>query len=126
MLGCARVGPKHVLLALTRHGNVESLLAQRGITGSDVYSALVRADGIGDEFVSGSLPRSASVEEAMRPPMSSEQVYSYALHATGRRTPPRPGPGAPRDTQPWQRARRAWPLQGECFRVDCDCAGCPG
>ena len=148
MLGRAEVEPKYLLLALARHGNVESLLAERGITATDIYNAISSTDGLGNELVTGSLPRSAAAEEALRravdaasergvlgpsseylllgvsgdpeasmilvqigiddvermvdaryperrPPLRSEQAYSYALRAAEHRTPPRPGPGAP-------------------------------
>jgi ATP-dependent Clp protease ATP-binding subunit ClpA len=148
MLGRAVVEPKHVLLALARHGNVESLFARRGVMATDIYCVVSERDGIGSELVSGSLPRSATTEEALRRavdaaaergvlgpsseylllglssqpevsaillqlgiddveqmvdahypthrgPLSSEQVYNYALRAASNRTPPRPGPMAP-------------------------------
>ncbi len=65
MLGQSLVEPEHVLLALTRHGNVRSLCERRGITGSDVFAAIVSASGIGDELVLGRVPRSAATEAAL-------------------------------------------------------------
>lgn len=53
MLGCAEVEPKNLLLALARGGKVESLLAERGITASDIHRAIVRAEGIGPDLVLG-------------------------------------------------------------------------
>lgn len=58
MLGQSVVEPEHLLLALTRHGNVRSLLAQRGVTGSDIHSGIVRESVVGDDLVLGAVPRS--------------------------------------------------------------------
>ena len=65
MLGRAMVEPKHLLLALARHGNVESLLQRRNITASNIHAAIVRADGLGEELVLGRVPRSASTDAAL-------------------------------------------------------------
>jgi Clp amino terminal domain, pathogenicity island component len=65
MLGRLVVKPEHLLLALTRHGNVRSLLAERGVTGSDVYAAIVRRSGVGDDLALGTVPRSRAVERVL-------------------------------------------------------------
>lgn len=65
MLGRAEVEPKHVLLALARGGNVESLLAERGVTASDIHRVIVRADAVGSELVLGRLPRSKATDDAL-------------------------------------------------------------
>ncbi|HEY2321092.1 MAG TPA: Clp protease N-terminal domain-containing protein [Solirubrobacteraceae bacterium] len=62
MLGRPVVAPEHVLLALTRRGNVRRLLADRGVTGSDVYQAIVRSSPVGDDLVLGPVPRSAQTD----------------------------------------------------------------
>lgn len=46
-LGQPAVEPQHLLLALLRHGNVRRLFAERRVTGSDVYTAIVGASGVG-------------------------------------------------------------------------------
>jgi hypothetical protein len=58
MLGRSFVEPEHLLLALTRHGNVRSLLADRGVSGSDIYAAMVRRSSVGDDLVLGAVPPS--------------------------------------------------------------------
>jgi ATP-dependent Clp protease ATP-binding subunit ClpA len=65
MLGQAMVEPEHLLLALARRGNVESLLERRDISASDIHAAIVRADGLGVELVLGRVPRSASTDAAL-------------------------------------------------------------
>jgi Clp amino terminal domain, pathogenicity island component len=60
MLGRASVMPEHLLLALTRHGNVRSLLAERGVRGSDIYAATVGRSPVGDDLVLGTIPLSAT------------------------------------------------------------------
>ena len=65
MLGQPLVEPEHLLLALTRHGNVRALCERHGITGSDVFAAIVGASGIGDELVLGRVPRSAATDAAL-------------------------------------------------------------
>jgi hypothetical protein len=65
MLGQPAVEPEHLLLALTRSGNVRRLLEQRRITGSDVYAAIVSERGIGDELVLGHVPRSAATDAVL-------------------------------------------------------------
>jgi hypothetical protein len=52
-------------LALLRHGNVRSLFADQGITGSDVYAAIVRASGVGDDLVLGVVPRSPATDAVL-------------------------------------------------------------
>ncbi len=58
MLGRRVVEPEDLLLALTRHGNVRRLMAERGVTGSDVYAVIVRSSPVGDDLVLGAVPRS--------------------------------------------------------------------
>ena len=65
MLGQPVVEPEHALLALTRHGNVRRLFEERGITGSDVFAAIVSERGIGDELVLGRVPRSNATDAAL-------------------------------------------------------------
>ena len=65
MLGRPVVEPEHLLLALLRHGNVRSLFAERGIGGSDVYAAIVRACGVGDDLVLGAVPRSPATDAVL-------------------------------------------------------------
>jgi hypothetical protein len=52
-------------LALLRHGNVRSLFADQGISGSDVYAAIVRASGVGDDLVLGVVPRSPATDAVL-------------------------------------------------------------
>lgn len=65
MLGRPVVEPEHLLLALLRYGNVRSLFADQGITGSDVYAAIVGASGVGDDLVLGSVPRSPATDAVL-------------------------------------------------------------
>jgi ATP-dependent Clp protease ATP-binding subunit ClpA len=65
MLGRSRVEPEHLLLALTRRGNVESLLARRGITATDIYGVIVSGGGLGQELVLGRVPRSDATDAAL-------------------------------------------------------------
>lgn len=65
MLGRPAVEPEHLLLALLRYGNVRSLFADQGITGSDVYAAIVGASGVGDDLVLGSVPRSPATDAVL-------------------------------------------------------------
>ena len=65
MLGQPVVEPEHLLLALLRRGNVRSLFADRGIGGSDVYAAIVRASGVGDDLVLGAVPRSPATDAVL-------------------------------------------------------------
>jgi ATP-dependent Clp protease ATP-binding subunit ClpA len=65
MLGRPKVQPEHLLLAFARRGNVASLLERRNLTASDVYGAIVRAGGLGQELVLGRVPRSAAVDAAL-------------------------------------------------------------
>src|ERR1700756_2489051 len=58
MLGRASVEPEELVLALSRHGNVRSLLAERGVSASDVYAAIVRRSPIGDDLLLGAVPLS--------------------------------------------------------------------
>src|ERR1700693_5379663 len=66
MLGQACVEPEHLLLALARRENVESLLARRGVTASDIYQAIVSAGGLADELVLGRVPLSATADAALQ------------------------------------------------------------
>jgi ATP-dependent Clp protease ATP-binding subunit ClpA len=65
MLGQTTVQPEHLLLALARRGNVESLLERRDLTASDIHAAIVRAGGLGEELVLGPVPRSAATAAAL-------------------------------------------------------------
>jgi hypothetical protein len=65
MLGRLVVEPEHLLLALTRDGNVRSLLAERDVSGSDVYAAIVRRSGVGDDLALGTVPRSHAAERVL-------------------------------------------------------------
>jgi len=65
MLGRPAVEPEHLLLALTRHGNVRRLFERRGVSGTDVFDAIVRAQGIGDELMLGRVPRSTATDAAL-------------------------------------------------------------
>ena len=65
MLGRMVVMPEHLLLALTRHGNVRSLFAERDVSGSDVYSAIVRVSGLGDDLPLGVVPRSRATDAVL-------------------------------------------------------------
>jgi ATP-dependent Clp protease ATP-binding subunit ClpA len=65
MLGRSEVEPKHVLLALMRRGNVESLLGAQGVTAGDTYRVIVARDGIGPDLVLGRVPRSDATISAL-------------------------------------------------------------
>ena len=65
MLGRPVVEPEHLLLALLRHGNVRSLFADRGVSGSDVYAAIVGTAGVGDDLVLGAVPRSPATDAVL-------------------------------------------------------------
>ena len=65
MLGRPVVEPEHLLLALLRHGNARSLFADRGISASDIYAAIVRASGVGDDLVLGAVPRSRATDAVL-------------------------------------------------------------
>lgn len=65
MLGQPEVDPEHLLLALARSGNVESLLARRRIKASDIYRAVVDAGGRTDKLVLGRVPHSAATNAAL-------------------------------------------------------------
>lgn len=65
MLGRGSVEPTHLLLALARRGNVESLLARRGVSASDIHAAIIRPDGLGRELVLGRVPRSEPTDAAI-------------------------------------------------------------
>ncbi len=65
MLGWSEVEPEHLLLALTRHGNVRSLFGRHGVTGSDVHAAVVHASGVGDDLVIGAVPRSPATDRLL-------------------------------------------------------------
>lgn len=65
MLGRAEVAPAHLLLALARRGNVARLLAERGITATDIYRVISRSGGPGTELVVGPVPRSPGTDESL-------------------------------------------------------------
>jgi len=58
MLGRPVVEPQHLLLALARYGNARSLLAESGVSGSDIHAAIVRSSPVGGDLVLGAVPRS--------------------------------------------------------------------
>jgi ATP-dependent Clp protease ATP-binding subunit ClpA len=66
MLGQARVDPEHLLLAISRSGNVERLLAREGIDARAIHAAVVRIRGFGDDLVLGPLRRSPASEDVLR------------------------------------------------------------
>ena len=57
--------PEHLLLALARRGNVRVLFEERGVTGSDVYHAIVRSAPVGDDLLLGRVPRSRQTERIL-------------------------------------------------------------
>jgi ATP-dependent Clp protease ATP-binding subunit ClpA len=65
MLGRSAVEPEHLLLALARRGNVERLLRERRVSAGDIYAAIVRADGAGEDLVLGRVPWSAATAAAL-------------------------------------------------------------
>lgn len=65
MLGRSAVEPEHLLLALSRGGDVRSLLAEQGLTGSDVHAAIVARSGVGDDLPLGALPRSRATDRVL-------------------------------------------------------------
>ena len=65
MLGATVVEPEHLLLALTRHGNVRSLLAACQVSGSDIHAAIIRSSPVGDALALGRIPRSGATDEAL-------------------------------------------------------------
>jgi hypothetical protein len=65
MLGRPVVESEHLLLALTRYGTVRCLLAERGVTGSDVYEAIVSRSGLGDDLMLGVVPRSRATDRVL-------------------------------------------------------------
>jgi hypothetical protein len=65
MLGQRSVAPEHLLLALTRRGNVERLLHERDVSASDIHAAIVRTGGLGDDLVLGHIPRSPAVDHVL-------------------------------------------------------------
>lgn len=65
MLGRAVVEPEHLLLALTRHGTVRSLFGDRGVSGSDVYAAIVGASGMGDDLCVGMVARARETDAVL-------------------------------------------------------------
>jgi ATP-dependent Clp protease ATP-binding subunit ClpA len=71
MLGRSEVEPKHVLLALARRGNVESMLTKRNITAGDIHRVLVARDGIGSDLVLGQVPRSKATNQALERAVNS-------------------------------------------------------
>jgi ATP-dependent Clp protease ATP-binding subunit ClpA len=65
MLGQVAVAPEHLLLALTRRETGQSLLGGRGVTGTDIHSAIVRRGGLGDELVLGTVPRARATDAVL-------------------------------------------------------------
>ena len=66
MLGRSQVEPEHLLLALARYGNVESLLRERGINATHIHTAIRRTDGVGPDPVLSEIPRSPATERALQ------------------------------------------------------------
>lgn len=81
MLGWPTVEPEHLLLAITRRGNVKRLLGERGVRARDIHAAIVVAGGRGDDLVLGYVPWSKA----------ATAVLSSAVSAAARRG--RLGPG---------------------------------
>lgn len=65
MLGRPEVEPEHMLLACCRYGDGRDLLAQRSLQPRDLYAAVVRFDGEGDDLLLGRLPRSRRSREVL-------------------------------------------------------------
>jgi hypothetical protein len=63
MLGQTQIAPEHLLLAFARHGGFRHLRSAERleVTGTDVWDALVRSGGRGDELALGDLPYSAAL-----------------------------------------------------------------
>ena len=66
MLGRMIVESEHLLLAFSRRGRVKQLLGEQGVWAGDLYAAVVRARGMGDELVLGPLPRSQLAEAVLQ------------------------------------------------------------
>jgi ATP-dependent Clp protease ATP-binding subunit ClpA len=66
MLGRSRVEPVHLLLAFARHGQVKDPLGERDISARALHTAVLAADGRGDDLVLGRLPRSPASEEVLQ------------------------------------------------------------
>lgn len=127
MLGRPVVEPQHLLLALTRHGNARALLGERGVSGSDVYAAIIRSWPVGDDLVLGVVPRSPetnvvleravdlAAERGVLGPSSERDRVADILRAVGITDPvtlvdsmptPDSGPGTGRATRPSWSSRR--------------------
>ncbi|HTU30083.1 MAG TPA: Clp protease N-terminal domain-containing protein [Solirubrobacteraceae bacterium] len=65
MLGRGTVDPEHLLLAFCRDGRGRDLIEQRSLTPRDLYSAVVRLYGEGDDLPPGRLPRSRLSEKVL-------------------------------------------------------------
>ncbi|HLW95870.1 MAG TPA: Clp protease N-terminal domain-containing protein [Solirubrobacteraceae bacterium] len=65
MLGQPLVEPEHLLLAASRHGNVQRLLLREGIDAGAIHATIVAGDGRGSELVFGRVPRSAASDRAL-------------------------------------------------------------
>lgn len=64
MLGQVQIGPEHLLLAFARHGGFRHLRGDQplDVTATDIWDALARSGGLGDELALGRLPYSAALE----------------------------------------------------------------
>jgi hypothetical protein len=80
MLGQPSVEPVHLLLAFARRGKVQSLFGERGVSASDIYVAIVRAGGLGDDLVLGHVPRSSASQDVLERAL-------YVAAERGERTP---------------------------------------
>ncbi|HEY3946264.1 MAG TPA: Clp protease N-terminal domain-containing protein [Solirubrobacteraceae bacterium] len=66
MLGRMMVEPEHLLLAFSRRGPVNELLRECGVGAGELYAAVVRAGGLGDDLVLGRLGRSRTAEAVLQ------------------------------------------------------------
>src|ERR1700722_10132938 len=65
MLGHRLVEPCHLLLAASRYGNVQRLLARSGITAGAIHAEVVRRIGYGSELAVGRIARSSDGEAVL-------------------------------------------------------------
>ena len=66
MLGRSVVEPEHLLLAFSRRGNAQGLLAFAGVGAGDIHSAIVAVFWRGDELALGRVPRSPATKQVLR------------------------------------------------------------
>jgi hypothetical protein len=65
MRGQRSVAPEHLMLAFAQRGNVELLLREREASASDIYAAIARADGLGDDLLLGRVPQSQTADRVL-------------------------------------------------------------